>query len=129
MVESEIDRSLPRRRQTWPPWPSWARGWPMAILTRRTPSAGPPSRREQRAPPSRAPCWSWRLVNDAEVARAAATAGAAIVRDRFGGAHQRLDKGGLDFATDVDIDAERTIIEVLRRERPGDHVFAEESGH
>ncbi len=68
-------------------------------------------------------------MNDAEVARAAATAGAAIVRDRFGGAHQRLDKGGLDFATDVDIDAERTIIEVLRRERPADHVVGEESGH
>ena len=50
------------------------------------------------------------------------------MRDRFGGTHQRLDKGRLDFATDVDIDAERAIIEVLRRERPG-HVFGEESGH
>jgi myo-inositol-1(or 4)-monophosphatase len=67
-------------------------------------------------------------VNDAEVARAAAAVGAAIVRDRFGGAHQRLDKGGLDFATDVDIDAERAIIEVLRRERPADSIVGEEGG-
>ena len=68
-------------------------------------------------------------MNDAEVARAAAAAGAAIVRDRFGGTLQRLDKGGLDFATDVDVDAERAIIEVLRRERPADHVVGEEGGH
>jgi myo-inositol-1(or 4)-monophosphatase len=67
-------------------------------------------------------------VNDVEVARAAAAVGAAIVRDRFGGAHRRLDKGGLDFATDVDIDAERAIIEVLRRERPADSVIGEEGG-
>ena len=68
-------------------------------------------------------------MTDPEVARAAAEAGAAIVRDRFGGDHRRHDKGGQDFATDVDIDAERAIIEVLRRHRPGDHVVGEESGH
>jgi myo-inositol-1(or 4)-monophosphatase len=67
-------------------------------------------------------------VNDAEVARTAAEAGAAIVRDRFGGAHRRLEKEGLDFATDVDIDAERAVIEVLRRHRPADHVLGEEGG-
>jgi len=68
-------------------------------------------------------------LTDPEVARAAAEAGAAIVRDRFGGEHQRHDKGGLDFATDVDIDAERAIIEVLQHHRPDDHVRGEESGH
>lgn len=68
-------------------------------------------------------------MTDPDVARAAAEAGAEIVRGRFGGDHQRHDKGGLDFATDVDIDAERAIIEVLRRHRPDDHVFGEESGH
>jgi myo-inositol-1(or 4)-monophosphatase len=68
-------------------------------------------------------------LTDPEVARAAAEAGAAIVRDRFGGSHQRHDKGGLDFATDVDIDAERAIIEVLQRHRHDDHVVGEESGH
>jgi myo-inositol-1(or 4)-monophosphatase len=68
-------------------------------------------------------------LNDVEVARAAAEAGAAVVRGRFGGPHQRLEKGGLDFATDVDVDAERAIIEVLRRHRPDDPVHAEEGGH
>ena len=68
-------------------------------------------------------------MTDPEVARAAAEAGAAIVRARFGGDHRRHDKGGLDFATDVDIDAERAIIEVLQRHRPDDHVHGEESGH
>ncbi|HEX6475075.1 MAG TPA: inositol monophosphatase family protein [Candidatus Limnocylindria bacterium] len=68
-------------------------------------------------------------MTDPEVARKAAEVGAAIVRERFGGAHQRHDKGGLDFATDVDIDAERAIVEVLRRHRPDDHVIGEEGGH
>ena len=68
-------------------------------------------------------------MTDPEVARKAAEVGAAIVRERFGGAHQRHDKGGLDFATDVDIDAERAIVDVLRRRRPEDHVIGEEGGH
>lgn len=68
-------------------------------------------------------------MTDPEVARAAAEAGAAVVRDRFGADHQRHDKGGLDFATDVDVDAERAIIEVLQRHRPDDHILGEESGH
>ena len=56
MEASGIGRSSPRRRRTWPPWPSWARGWLLASSTRRTPSAGHRSPRELRAPPSRAPC-------------------------------------------------------------------------
>lgn len=68
-------------------------------------------------------------MTDPEVAREAAEAGAAIVRERFGGSHRRRDKGGLDFATDVDLDAERAIIEVLHRHRPDDHVIGEEGGH
>jgi myo-inositol-1(or 4)-monophosphatase len=68
-------------------------------------------------------------LTDSDVAREAAEVGSAIVRDRFGGAHQRHDKGGLDFATDVDIDAERAIVDVLRRHRPDDHVIGEEGGH
>ena len=68
-------------------------------------------------------------MNDAEVARAAAEAGAAIVRGRIGGTHRRMAKAGLDFATDVDIETERAIIEVLRQHRPADHVLGEEGGH
>ena len=67
-------------------------------------------------------------MDDAEVARAAAERGAAIVRDRFGGTHRRLAKAGLDFATDVDIETERAIIEALRRHRPADDILGEESG-
>ncbi|HEX5578711.1 MAG TPA: inositol monophosphatase family protein [Candidatus Limnocylindria bacterium] len=68
-------------------------------------------------------------MTDPDVARAAAEAGAAVVRARFGGEHERYAKGGLDFATDVDIEAERAIIEVLQRLRPQDHVIGEEIGH
>ena len=68
------------------------------------------------------------MLTDPEVARAAAEAGAAIVRNHFGGDHRRHDKGGLDFATNADLDAERAIIDVLRRHRPDDHIHGEESG-
>ena len=40
-----------------------------------------------------------------------------------------MAKAGLDFATDVDIETERAIIEVLRQRRPADHVLGEEGGH
>jgi myo-inositol-1(or 4)-monophosphatase len=70
-----------------------------------------------------------RRMNDLEVARAAAAAGAAIVRERFGAVTNRIEKGGrFEFATDADVDAERRIIEILRRERPEDGVLGEESG-
>jgi myo-inositol-1(or 4)-monophosphatase len=70
-----------------------------------------------------------RRMNDVKVALAAAAAGAAIVRERFGAATKRIEKGGrFEFATDADVDAERRIIEILRRERPQDGVLGEESG-
>jgi myo-inositol-1(or 4)-monophosphatase len=67
-------------------------------------------------------------MEDVEVAIAAAEAGAAVVRRGFGTALQRLDKGRGDFATNVDVEAERAMLAVLRRERPGDAVLGEESG-
>jgi myo-inositol-1(or 4)-monophosphatase len=68
-------------------------------------------------------------VNDVELARAAAAAGAAIVRDRFGRTTSRIEKGhAFEFATDADVDAEREITGLLRRERPADAVLGEESG-
>jgi myo-inositol-1(or 4)-monophosphatase len=67
-------------------------------------------------------------VDDVELAVAAAEAGAAVVRNRFGTALTRIGKGGGDFATDVDIEAERTIIELLLAHRPTDRIVAEESG-
>ncbi|MEO8178516.1 MAG: inositol monophosphatase family protein [Deltaproteobacteria bacterium] len=67
-------------------------------------------------------------MNDSEVAIATAEAGASVVRQRFGSALQRLDKGAGDFATNADIEAEHAMLEILRRERPLDAVVGEESG-
>lgn len=66
--------------------------------------------------------------SDVTLAVAAAEAGATVVADGYGGRLTRLDKGGGDFATDVDIAAERAITAVLRAARPGDAVTGEESG-
>jgi myo-inositol-1(or 4)-monophosphatase len=71
------------------------------------------------------PC---RGVEDVELAVAAAEAGAAVVRSRFGTPLTRIGKGGIDFATDVDVEAERAIVELLLAYRPADGVLAEEAG-
>jgi myo-inositol-1(or 4)-monophosphatase len=65
-------------------------------------------------------------VTDAEVAVAAARAGAAVVRGMFGSALARFDKGGGDFATAADLEAERAIVDVIRAARPADAVTGEE---
>lgn len=52
------------------------------------------------------------------MAIAAAEAGATVVRRRFGQAMGRIWKGSTDFATDADVESERAILTVLRRERP-----------
>jgi myo-inositol-1(or 4)-monophosphatase len=67
-------------------------------------------------------------VSDIEVALAAASAGAAVVRASYGRHTRRHDKGGHDFATDVDIEAERSIMKVIAAARPGDVRVGEESG-
>jgi myo-inositol-1(or 4)-monophosphatase len=67
-------------------------------------------------------------MTDLEVAIAAAESGASIVRERFGTALERLDKGGGDFATSADVEAENAILAILRRERPDDTLVGEESG-
>ncbi|GAA3213837.1 inositol monophosphatase family protein [Dactylosporangium siamense] len=66
--------------------------------------------------------------DDLELAIAAAEAGAAVVRSHFGTHLDRYSKGGGDFATVADIEAERAILDVLRTARPGDAVHGEESG-
>ncbi|MFF5292118.1 inositol monophosphatase family protein [Paractinoplanes globisporus] len=67
-------------------------------------------------------------IDDPDLAIAAAEAGAAVVRRAFGAPLDRFDKGAGDFATAADIEAENAILDVLRRERPGDEVVGEESG-
>ncbi|MFE1585201.1 inositol monophosphatase family protein [Streptomyces sp. NPDC058737] len=65
---------------------------------------------------------------DTDVAVAAARAGAEIVRTRYGQRLARFDKGGGDFATDVDVAAEEAIVDVIRAARPRDAIRGEESG-
>ncbi|MDH6145331.1 MULTISPECIES: inositol monophosphatase family protein [Kitasatospora] len=67
-------------------------------------------------------------ATDTETARAAARAGAAVVRDMFGASLDRFDKGAGDFATAADLAAEQAILDVLRAARPDDAVTGEEAG-
>lgn len=66
--------------------------------------------------------------SDVEVALAAASAGAAVVRAAYGTELTHHPKSGHDFATGADLDAERAILEVIAACRPGDARTGEESG-
>ena len=68
------------------------------------------------------------MLSDADLAIAAARAGAAVARSRYGGSLSRLAKSGLDFATDADIAAEHAITDLLRANRPDDAILGEELG-
>ena len=61
-------------------------------------------------------------MNDYEVAIEVAEAGADVVRRHFGTMLRRLNKGEGDFATNADVEAEHTMLAVLRRERPDDAI-------
>ncbi|MFE5668142.1 inositol monophosphatase family protein [Streptomyces niveus] len=67
-------------------------------------------------------------VDDVDVAIAAVSAGAEVVRARYGQRLARIDKGAGDFATDVDVAAEEAILGVIRAARPEDAVHGEEGG-
>jgi myo-inositol-1(or 4)-monophosphatase len=67
-------------------------------------------------------------VDDAHLAVAAAEAGASVVRARLGTSFGRFDKGGGDFATEVDLESEDAILGLLRRHRPDDAIASEEAG-
>lgn len=67
-------------------------------------------------------------ADDAEVAVAAAHAGADVVRTMYGRRLTRFDKGAGDFATAADVEAEKTILGVIRAARPDDAVLGEEGG-
>jgi myo-inositol-1(or 4)-monophosphatase len=71
---------------------------------------------------------SYAGLDDAGVATAAARAGADVVRAMYGRHLTRVDKGGGDFATAADIEAEKAILGVLHEARPDDAVLGEESG-
>jgi myo-inositol-1(or 4)-monophosphatase len=67
-------------------------------------------------------------LDDAGVATAAARAGAEVVRAMYGHRLTRIDKGAGDFATAADVEAEKTILGVIRAARPDDAVLGEEGG-
>ncbi|GAA2615469.1 inositol monophosphatase family protein [Dactylosporangium fulvum] len=67
-------------------------------------------------------------MTDGDLAVAAAEAGAAVVRAKHGTELERFGKGGGDFATSADVEAERAILDVLRAARPDDAVLGEETG-
>lgn len=66
--------------------------------------------------------------SDAELAIAAATAGAAVVRSMYGRPLARIDKSPSDFATEADLASEAAILDLLRAHRPGDALLGEETG-
>jgi myo-inositol-1(or 4)-monophosphatase len=67
-------------------------------------------------------------MSDAELVVAAAEAGAAVVRARYGSPLARFDKSPSDFATDADLESEHAIMDVLRAARPADGFIGEEAG-
>ncbi|WP_189716880.1 inositol monophosphatase family protein [Streptomyces phaeofaciens] len=71
---------------------------------------------------------SYANADDADVAIAAACAGADVVRTMYGQRLTRIDKGAGDFATAADVQAEETILGVIRAARPEDAVLGEEGG-
>jgi myo-inositol-1(or 4)-monophosphatase len=67
-------------------------------------------------------------MNDAEVAIAAAEAGADVIRARYGSPGDRTAKIGIDFVTETDLEAEQAILDVVRAARPDDAFLGEEAG-
>ncbi len=51
-----------------------------------------------------------------------------MVRDLYGRRLTRIDKGADDFATAADVEAEKSILGVIRAARPDDAVLGEEGG-
>jgi myo-inositol-1(or 4)-monophosphatase len=63
------------------------------------------------------------LISDAEIAIQVASLGAEVARKRFGTSRRRIDKGGGDFASDADVEAEQAMLRFLQRERSDDEVL------
>ncbi|GGU28961.1 hypothetical protein GCM10007979_29820 [Nocardioides albus] len=65
---------------------------------------------------------------DSAVAIAAATAGAAVVREMYGTDLSQFDKSPTDFATEADLASEKAIRETIATYRPDDAFEGEETG-
>ncbi|MBM7518147.1 inositol monophosphatase family protein [Nocardioides nitrophenolicus] len=66
--------------------------------------------------------------HDLDVALAALAAGTTTVRAGYGQALRIQAKTGLDFATNVDLEAEHAMLDVITAARPDDAVEGEETG-
>lgn len=67
-------------------------------------------------------------ASDIETALSAASADSAVVRAAYGSELVQHAKGGHDFATNADLDAERAILDVIAAARCGDVRIGEETG-
>jgi myo-inositol-1(or 4)-monophosphatase len=67
-------------------------------------------------------------ITDEDLAVEAATAGATVVRTRYGTPLERYAKTGNDFATAADLEAEQAILAVIKAARPDDAFVGEECG-
>jgi fructose-1,6-bisphosphatase/inositol monophosphatase family enzyme len=67
-------------------------------------------------------------VTDQELAEAATARAGGLLLERFGGQHhvERKSAAGADVVSAADRDAEAAVVELLRKERPGDGVLGEE---
>lgn len=68
------------------------------------------------------------FLSDAELAIAAAGAGAQVIVRDYGARHKRFSKSATDFATQTDVDAEAAIVGLLATHRPHDRFTGEEAG-
>ena len=66
--------------------------------------------------------------SDADVALAAASAGATVARRLYRRPVERFDKSPTDFATQADLESEDAILAAIRAARPDDTVVGEERG-
>jgi myo-inositol-1(or 4)-monophosphatase len=67
-------------------------------------------------------------MREFEIAQAAADVGAHRLMQTFGDDLTARSKGGVDLVTDADFDSQRLIVDLIRREFPGDEILGEE-GH
>jgi hypothetical protein len=67
-------------------------------------------------------------LTDAEVAVAAARAGAAVVREAYGSAPQQIGGSRLDVTTEADLASERAVLSMLAAHRADDAREGEETG-
>ncbi|MBW1707794.1 MAG: inositol monophosphatase [Deltaproteobacteria bacterium] len=62
------------------------------------------------------------------VAGQAARAAGNVFNRTFGRVHKIMKKGDIDLVTEADLEAEKTILEIIRRNFPRDNVLTEETG-